>query len=297
VHRLSATIWQILVRDWPPITEPSLLARLALSADEFAAYARRLVGSFEPRELTDEVYARALSYPWARPAQSFVLDQGHVELLTELPRDLSAGASRYPLLAFGANGSPDRLATRFDALEPDQRRLVALAGELHDFDVGAACAPANYGAFPATIFPSPGTAVRASVLWVTTAQLTALAAMEFTYFFGRLDGIRFVPEFTDAPPLTRIYAFVSRWGAYSINDRIVALDAVPARGRLARSCTQEELLDDLARDAFGQTASAAAIVARIMEDFPATAEQIRPLLTSRARPFVSDHWVPFPTTS
>jgi len=297
VHLASATIWQIVPGDWPPITEPKLLARLALSDDEFVAYTTRLLDSFGPREFTDEVYARALSYPWARPAQSFVVDQGHVELLTDMPQDLDAGASRYPLLAFGANGSPDRLAARFDEPEPDQRRLVALAGELHDFDVGAACHPANYGAFPATIFPSRGTAVRASVLWVTTAQLTALATMEFTYFFGRLDGIRFVPEFTDAAPLERVYAFVSRWGAHSIDDRIVALDAIPARGRLAPSCTQEELLDELARDAFGQTASAAVIVARIMEDFPTTAQQIRPVLTSRARPFASEHWAPFPTTS
>jgi hypothetical protein len=66
---------------------------------------------------------------------------------------------------------------------------------------------------------------------------------------------------------------------------------------VAPSRTQEELLDELARDAFGQTASAAVIVARIMEDFPATAEQIRPLLTSRAQPFASEHWAPFPTTS
>src|SRR3954454_6981714 len=203
-------------QDWPPISEPKLLARLARSRAGFEAFTNRLVGSFGRREFTDEVYARALSYPWARPGQSFVVERGQIELLDGVPQDISADAPRYPLLAFGSNGSPQTLAPKFAALGPEQGRLVVMAGELHDFDIGAAAAPTYYGAFPGTIFPSPGTAVQASVLWVTAEQLTALAVTEFTYFLGRLDGARFVPDLADSVPLDQLYAFVSRWGAHSV---------------------------------------------------------------------------------
>jgi hypothetical protein len=72
---------------------------------------------------------------------------------------------------------------------------------------------------------------------------------------------------------------------------------VQARNRVAPSCTQEELLDELARAAFGPAASAATVVARILDDFPAAAEQIRPVLSSRARRFESNRWTSYPTAS
>ena len=89
---------------------------------------------------------------------------------------------------------PERLALKFKELPEDERDLLVLAGTLHDFDVGAAPMPAFYGALPATVFPSPGAAVRASVLWVSDVQLTALAWSELSYWLGRLDGVRFEPR-------------------------------------------------------------------------------------------------------
>ena len=54
----------------------------------------------------------------------------------------------------------------------EDRAVLALAGRLWDFDVGAAAQPALYGSMPATLFPSPGTAVGTTLLWVTPAQFT-----------------------------------------------------------------------------------------------------------------------------
>ena len=136
---------------------------------------REFIGSVPRREFTDELYAHALAYPWARPASSFLLRGEDAHPLDELDaaereRALSlAGApGRHALLAFGSNGAPERLALKFKEL-PDERagRCSSSPATLHDFDVGAAPMPTFYGALPATIFPSPGAAVRASLLWVS----------------------------------------------------------------------------------------------------------------------------------
>src|SRR3954447_25962547 len=55
-----------LVRNWPPITEPELLERLALGDDQFHAYVRGLAAAFERREATPALVERALRYPWKR---------------------------------------------------------------------------------------------------------------------------------------------------------------------------------------------------------------------------------------
>ena len=152
---------------WPTIAEPELRRRICFDEEQFRGFVREFIGSVPRRELTDELYAHALGYPWARPASSFVLRGEHADSLDELDaaereRALSfAGApGRHALLAFGSNGAPDRLALKFKELPESERDLLVLAGTLHDFDVGAAPMPTFYGALPATIFPSPGAAVR-----------------------------------------------------------------------------------------------------------------------------------------
>ena len=49
-----------------------------------------------------------------------------------------------------------------------------LTGWLEDFDVGPAASLAPTGYMPATLFASPGTRVRAGIVWATAAQVTQL---------------------------------------------------------------------------------------------------------------------------
>lgn len=274
----------------PAIDAPELRARLALSHDEFLELVKAFTQSVPAREFTEEIYERALGYPWARPAQSFVLDGEHVEPLTETAPPIGG---RHPLLAIGSNGSPEALSLKLGSLPAAEQRLLVVAGDLHDFDIGAAPAPTFYGSLPATLFPSPGTVVRASVLWVSDAQFTALAWSEITYLLGRLDGVRFHPDLPDAPPIDSVYCFVSRWGAHGVDGETVAMAAVPARGRAAPALTQEELLDHVAAVAFGEGASARDVVRRVMEDFGTAAATIVPALAATARPFACEGWTRF----
>lgn len=289
------------MRDWPAITDQELRARLTLSDAAFRALVETMAGAIGPRAPTEAIFERALGYPWARPAQSFVLTGDHAQELATLDESERAAVlaefgpdarrPRYPLLAFGSNGAPATLTLKFGHLADEQRRVLVVAGDLHDFDVGAAAAPTHYGAFPATIFPSPGTAVRASVLWVTQVQFAALCWTEISYTLGRLDGVRFSPD--DGAPIDRLLAFASRWGALCVDGAPIAMAAVPATGRTRAPYTQEQVLDLAAGVALGGDARARELVSALMEDFGLAVTTIVPLLAATAQSLACDSWTPF----
>jgi hypothetical protein len=291
--------------DWPAIGEPELLARLAMSDEEFIPLAMGWAQAVGPREFSDQIYERALGYPWARPAKSFLLTAEQVQPFDEVPDEVreevlsgltEGDVERYPLLSFGSNGDPETLMLKFSELADEDRRILVTSGDLYDFDVGAAAMPTYYGSLPATIFPSPGTAIRASVLWVTTAQLVVLTWSEISYRLGRLEPVRFDPDNDESPAVEKVFAFASRWGAHCVDGEPVAMQAIPAVGRVAPALTQKQILDQIARSVFGDTASARDLVTRVMEDFSTAATMIGPVLRETAQPFESERWTPFPAT-
>jgi hypothetical protein len=292
---------------WPEITEPELLERLALSDEEFAGVAASLAAAVPPRPYEPSMLERALGYPWSRPGRSFVLRDGTVELLEEITPDErvpllaqflegQAGNERVRLLAFGSNAAPDTLIQKFAHFDDaDDRAVLVLTGQLQGFDVGAAAQPTVYGSMPATLFPSPGTAVRAAVLVVTAAQFRQLAWSEISYRLGRLD-TRFDAD-EENLSLDGVLGFVSRFGAFCVEGNPVALAAIPASGRTAAAFSQEQLLDAAAELCLGAGAGAETLVRRIFEDcagvMPGLASTVRPAGQS----FVSDRWTPYPPAS
>jgi hypothetical protein len=288
------------VSEWPPIDEPELRERLALGDVEFRGFIRDLLAKFPPRAFDEEALARALEYPWARPEGSYLLADGEFDLLADLPaeeraraiRRLTAEEGRLSILAFGSNAGPGTLARKFAHFsEESDRTVLVLTGRLHDFDVGASAQPALYGSMPATLFPSPGTAVAAAVLWVTPAQLTQLTWSELSYRLGRLRARFEIDEGEER--FDEVLAFVSRFGAFCVDGEPVALAAVPAAGRVAAALTQEQLLDSIAALAIGPGANAETLVRAIFEDLTGVAPQIAATVHADARPFESERWTPF----
>lgn len=290
--------------DWAPITEPLLLERLTMDDDAFLAFIEQTFGSLPPRRLTPEALAIALGYPWERPARSYLLIGEEVELLDDAKparrRALIAGRHtgpdgrpRHALLAFGSNGAPATLARKLAHFGPGERQVLVLAGALHGFDVGAAARPTAYGSMPATLFESPGTAVRAAVLWVSDAQFTQLCWTEITYRLGRLDAITFVPDQAEAEAIESAFTFASRWGVFCPDGEPVAQAAIPATGRIAPALTQEELLARAARLALGPDGSAEALVRAIFEDMGSLGAAGRARLGAAGRPFAAAGWTPF----
>lgn len=287
----------------PPIADPELIARLALDDAGFRDHALRFIARVPPRPYDADAFARACAYPWERPAGSYLLAGDDVRPLAELPeprREASIeahsrpGAGRVPLLAIGANGAPAALRRKlahFDDVA--DRTVLVVTGRLHDFDVGFSAQPALYGALPATIFPSPGTAVAAALLWVTPAQFTQLTWSELSYALGRLR-TRF--EVGDADErFDEVLVYVSRWGAFCVDGAPVALAAVPAERRSATALTQREVLDRVAALAFGTDdgAGAEALVRAIFDDFPGLTAKLADTLHRSAQPFASERWTPF----
>ena len=136
--------------EWPEITEPLLRERQGMSDEEFLEFLAGLLEAIGTRELEDEHYERAIGYPWERPPGScLVTDEGVKDLADidasrriELVSDyVDESADRVPLLAYGANGSPERLALKLAHLPDGHREALILAGDLEDFDVGAAAQP------------------------------------------------------------------------------------------------------------------------------------------------------------
>lgn len=290
--------------DWPPIAEPLLLERLAMDDAAFLAFIDQAFGALPSRAFTPEILATALGYPWERPERSYLLTGETVELLDDEEaerRDAhlrrreagSDGARRFPLLAFGSNGAPSTLARKLAHLPGAERRLLVLAGELRGFDVGASAHPTAYGAMPASLFESPGTAVRAAILWVSTAQLTQLCWTEISYRLGRLDGVAFA---CDQPAGTSdaVLTFAARQGTFCPDGEPVALAAIDATGRTAPALTQEEVLDRAARLAFGERASAATLVRAVFEAPGTLADGASRRLRAAGRPFAPSAWTPFP---
>ncbi len=287
------------MRDWPPITEPELLERLALDDEEFFAALRDVIEALPRRQYNPAFFEHARGYPFERPSGSYVLRGETVELL----RDLGAAergsmiaaltADRHPIVSFGANASPSRLSMKFAHFsEEADREALVLTGELHDLDIGAVASAPLVGYMPASLFASPGTAVRAAVTWVTPAQVTQLAWTETTYRLGRLEEARFEPDEGDLE-IEDLFAFVSRLGALCIDGAPVALAAVPARNRTAAALSQEELLDVVAGLVLGPGAGAEDLARASCDDMPAVLTRASETVWPRGRR-LSSRWTPYP---
>jgi hypothetical protein len=133
--------------------------------------------------------------------------------------------------------------------------------------------------------------VRAALLSVTASQFTQLAWSELSYRLGGLR-TRFEVELGDAD-FEQVWVFVSRFGAFAVDGRPVALAAVPADGRTAKALTQEELLDAVASLAIGPGSTAADFVSALHLNFGAAALRIAATLWPEAIPFESELWQPF----
>lgn len=283
------------MRSWPVIEDPATLEWLGLDHDGWVAALRRRIGGIPPRVLDEAKAAHALAYPWARPEGSYVLRDGVVTAVEDRAVVEEFAEGRYPLVAFGANGAPSRLQERFaDFPEARDRNALVLTGWLHEVDVAAQATPTAFGYVPAVLVACPGTAVRASVLWLTSNQLAKITLMELGYHFGRLDRAHF--EMDEAGiTVEDLFAYVSRGGALNVDGEPVALAAVPARNRTLRAVTQEEALDLLARLAIGPDARVQDVM-RLSFEAPS---ELLGRLAEKTWPdavrMPDDHWTPYPT--
>ena len=292
---------------WPDFGEAELVSRLLLPEPDFYELWIGMMRQMPPREFSQDSFATGTGYPWPRPDGSFVLTEGEGRMLADFEpeerfrlcgRLTGPRSGRTPMLAIGSNASPEGLWRKFAHFEnPEDRTLLAIRGQLEDFDVGATAELALYGALPATLFPSPGTRVSATAVWLTDAQLLQLTWAEIPYWIGRLESrFDFEPEVADlgATGLERALVFVNRFGSFGPDGHPFALAAIEAEGRTTPALSQVELLARTAELVYGAGVSAEDLVRLAFETPGETGPRVAGVMRSISIPFESDRWTPFP---
>ena len=178
---------------------------------------------------------RAMRYPYAVPARAFAQLRHETLSPDDVEIDL---AERTSLLAYGSNGSPEALGRKL-SLSADP--VLVEPAWLHDFDVVYSAHISPYGAVPATLQRSPGTAVRVAVLHLTPEQLTLLSATEPNYEPSILEDVRC--ELADGTVRSQLSAYLGRHGCLLVDGAEVALVAVPARDRRFAEMSEPQVLE------------------------------------------------------
>lgn len=172
---------------------------------------------------TAAILARALEYPYAAPERSYLYRGGEA---TELPSEGPDLSGRTPLLAYGANASPEALARKLTQLPGVEMPVMRFA--LEGFDIVYSAHVSPYGAVPATLVKSPGTVAPAFLLHPTAEQLALLTASEPNYDLVEVEGLA---------------AFRGKHGCLEIEDSAVALAAVRSAGRTLPELDQPAVLE------------------------------------------------------
>lgn len=161
------------------------------------------VASFAPQGTEAE---RLLQYPFARPEGSFYTDGETVTVLPDNYQDfygaaeemlhsqgLPGLAKRAPVVAYGANVSPGKLAEKMskyggEAIQPELQAVPMLSVDVPDSQVVWHGKPGQSGSVFAELYKGPetvGTAARAVVQFLTNEQIALLHATEgVTYHFA-----------------------------------------------------------------------------------------------------------------
>jgi len=190
---------------------------------------------------TEAVFERAMTYPYAIPARSYVYHNGgceQVSLKTAFP-DVSGLT---PVLAVGSNQSPVQLGRKFSGSgwAPIPVSRVALA----DFDTVYSAHITGYGSIAATLCHAPGVTVNLFVNWLNADHLERMHETELAsenYEFGKLKDVDLRAEV--GPGLTDVYFYQGRRGAFAHEGEPVPLAEVSAIGRQSSGMTQGQIQD------------------------------------------------------
>jgi hypothetical protein len=224
--------------------------------------------------------ARAKSYPFGHPKDSYLFCAGDVEPLVDPTVEIRG---RVPVLASGSNAAPAQLARKYAANGADVRIPVTRA-RLEGFDSVYNAHIAAYGSMPATLYPSPGTKLATFITWLDDAQLAIMHATEqpgVNYHFAELSNITVTVD--DLDPLDAAFAYISVVGCLIFEGAPVALAEVPAEGRRFPTRGQEEMLA-IARDCCAPDMELDAFILETVADGSLRAARSAKLAT-RARAF------------
>jgi hypothetical protein len=190
------------------------------------------------RSNADHLAARirlAEDYPYHRPPVPYLFDDGVVRPLEEPWRE-----ARMPVIAFGSNAAPIRLATKFAGMGA---RIAVTPARLRHYAVVYSAHFSSYGSLPATLDACRGATTRLCLTWLTEPQLLHMHRTEGTgerYDYVELSGLDLVVE--RGGQVRRAGAYLSRRGALALGGRPVRLAEVPTENCPFEACSQPAML-------------------------------------------------------
>jgi hypothetical protein len=160
------------------------------------------------------------------------------EVLARLGEPLE---DRIAVVGYGSNAAPSQLRRKLAAHEAGWA-VPVLTARLRDADAVYSAHITRYGAIPATLRASAGTAIHVVVTLLSPRQAELVRASEGgNYRLLPLDPSRLaLPDGIGAPGTAHVY--LSRHGALALDGGPVALRDVPARGRTLPEATEAQML-------------------------------------------------------
>lgn len=216
-----------------------------------------------------------LLYPGERPETSYVTDGMSVRAIDvaniddtlvftiedeEGPRPLdeylhAQGVptieDRIPVLAFGANMSPSSLKSKFTKVgRPDAHVIPTIYGALPGHDVVWSSGPGVNGNPIAILYEgeeTKDTTVQVGVNFLTREQMIVMHATELAYNLSSV-----TVEVADKP--IKAYYYAGHDSVYTADTHPVAIESIPAEGRVLTEASAEGLVDDVMQHDGVQTA-------------------------------------------
>lgn len=188
----------------------------------------------------EQIYERAINYPYPRESSSFIFHNG---LVKPLPPNFQPSPDLTPVLAIGSNASPQQLRRKFQY----PVTIPVLQVTVHNADVvyGARLAP--YGSVAASIIASPSTQVSSFVTFLDQRTLKRMNETEYGYALCKVDTTKAPIVWHDDVHITDdVLCYVVAEGALKLDRQPIAIKAIPARNRRFPELSQTHVLQRVA---------------------------------------------------
>ena len=236
-------------------------------------------------ETDDQIYERAISYPFDVPGASYIYVNGEVRPLDSFdPNDYPGHVA---VLAYGSNAAPTQLRRKFGDVDGDIT-IPVMRVRLHDFDVVYAALIASYGSIPATLQYSPGACLSTFITYLPQCVIPRMHETESvgtSYSYVHLHGIH--AEMELGPVVEECEAYLSLSGCLAVDGSCLALAEMAAQDRTFPEATQREALEHVARMT-SRNADIRSFVVSSVRDARAR-QECRDVLASHAVAFDYDH--------
>ena len=193
--------------------------------------------------LPDDI-ARALGYPYPRPAGSFLFSGGTAH---ELPSETDF-SDRTPVLACGSNGAPAQLLRKYGA--SSDHRIPVTAATLHDICCSYSAHFSSYGSVAAGLHVAPGSLSNVHITWLSEKELARMHETEAigqNYRYVKIEGVDI--RCAQHGAIDSIRAYVSLRGSLLLDGSPVTLGGIDCQNACFPAMGQQAIQARL-RDSF-----------------------------------------------